>query len=79
MVSIPDQVRQQGNGVGVSGPAWGQPDTAGEGREAPKYGDNAWQGSPEGFITTIRTLETSMEGVFAASDGRGVSTKQTGG
>jgi len=32
-----------------------------------------------GFITTSRTKETSMEGVFAASDGRGVSTKQTGG
>ena len=24
-----------------------QPDTAGEGLEAAKYGDNAWQGSPE--------------------------------
>ena len=101
----------------------------GEGREAPKYGDNDWQGSPEiqrkrplgvdnriglgnrgkeelfpaaafvyievdantafvegiveadkwGFITTSRTKETSLEGVFAASDARGVSTKQTGG
>ena len=42
-----DQVCQQDNGVGVSGPAKGQPDTVGEGREAPKYGDNAWQGSLE--------------------------------
>jgi len=32
-----------------------------------------------GFITTSRPNKTSMEGVFAASDGRGVSTKQTGG
>ena len=24
-----------------------QPDTAGEGRKAPKYGENAWQGSPD--------------------------------
>ena len=42
-----DQVCQQDNGVGVSGPAKGQRDIVGEGREAPKYRDNAWQGSPE--------------------------------
>jgi len=29
-----------------------------------------------GFITTSGTMETSMEGVFAAGDARGGSTKQ---
>ena len=32
-----------------------------------------------GFITTSGTMETSMEGVFAASDTRGGSTKQAAG